>query len=127
MFTIVTILNVIYRTGPTQASPEKATSDQYSFPADIWAFACTFIHVVSGHMPWEIRYQGCNRLEYIVRRCFHCTIIRFLVIIFAQCNVFRFDLMFIYLICFRLEKFLKFRLSLYHNNSLPVFTSAYEF
>ena len=56
-----------FRTGPTQASPEKASSEQYGFPADIWAFACTFIHAVSGYMPWEKRYSGCDRLEFIVR------------------------------------------------------------
>ena len=55
--------------GPTQASPEKARCDDYSFPADVWAYACTFLHAVSGYMPWTQRFPENNEFVYIVSTC----------------------------------------------------------
>lgn len=56
--------------GQTQWSPEKAASEGYGFPADLWAAIAVFVHMLSGSEPWSVRFRNAGFLHYIVS-CTH--------------------------------------------------------
>ncbi len=56
--------------GATQWSPEKAASEGYGFPAEVWAAGCVLLHMLTGSPPWLQRFPSAGALHFIVSQCF---------------------------------------------------------
>ncbi len=52
--------------GATQWSPEKAASEGYGFPAEVWAAGCVLLHMLTGSPPWLQRFPSAGALHFIV-------------------------------------------------------------
>ncbi len=50
----------------THWSPEKAASEGYSFPSDMWATMCVLCEMITGDAPWHRRYKNARLLHFVV-------------------------------------------------------------
>ena len=38
--------------------PEVIEEDQYYYASDVWSVACFLLHMLTGKVPWTIKYPG---------------------------------------------------------------------